>query len=75
MKEKDILLSVIIVTKNPGDDIYITLSSLLPLNNYNVEIIIKDNSDKQDISNLNEEFKFKNYQFFYSDIFLLYWDF
>lgn len=40
---------------------------MLPLNNYNVEIIIKDNSDKQDISNLNEEFKFKNYQFFYSE--------
>lgn len=63
MKKINFLLTVIVVTKNPGDDIYLTLSSLLPINNENVEIIIKDNSDKQDLSNLNNEFQFKNFTF------------
>lgn len=61
------LLSVIIVTRNPGDDIHLTLSSLLPLNHENIEIILKDNSDKEDLSNLNETYQFKNFKFIHRD--------
>lgn len=67
MKEEKFLLSVIIVTRNPGDDIYLTLSSLLAFDQDKVEIIIKDNSDKHDLSKLNEEFGFKNFKFIHRD--------
>lgn len=67
MKEEKFLLSVIIVTRNPGEDIYLTLSSLLAFDQDKVEIIIKDNSDKQDLSKLNEEFGFKNFTFIHRE--------
>lgn len=65
MKEEKFLLTVIIVTRNPGSDIYITLSSLMTLDQDKVEIIVKDNSDLQDLSRINDEFKFKNFKFFH----------
>lgn len=61
------LLSVIIVTKNPGEDLYLTLASLLPLNHPFVEIILKDNSDKEDLSAVNTVFQFSNFRFIRSE--------
>ena len=60
------LLTVIIVTKNPGDDLFLTLASLLPLNHPNVEIIVQDNSDKEDLSDINSVFIFENFSFIHS---------
>ena len=67
MKKKDILLSVIIVTRNPGDDIYLTLSSLLPLNRKNIEIVLKDNSDVEDLSSINDTYQFENFTFIHRE--------
>ncbi len=60
------LLSVIIVTKNPGTDLILTLASLLPLNQPDVEIILKDNSDEEDLSEVNTLYNFKNFSFIHS---------
>lgn len=60
-------LTVVIVTKNPGTDIYQTLSSVLPLNDSSVEILIKDNSDKQDLKEINKCFQFTNFRYVHSD--------
>lgn len=57
------LLSVIIVTKDPGNELFLTLSSLLPLNLDDVEIILKDNSSDEDISRINDHFQFENFLF------------
>jgi glycosyltransferase involved in cell wall biosynthesis len=62
-----LLLSVIIVTKNPGNDLYLTLASLGPLNLRSVEIILKDNSDKEDLSEINSLFQFLNFRFIHSE--------
>ncbi len=67
MKEEKFLLTVIIVTRNPGDDIYLTLASLLAFDQEKVEIIIKDNSDKEDLSKLNDEFGFKNFKYIHCE--------
>lgn len=67
MEEEKFLLSVIIVTRDPGDDIYLTLASLLAFDQDKVEVIIKDNSDKQDLSMLNDEFGFKNFTFIHRE--------
>lgn len=56
------LLTIVIVTKNPGTDIYTTLSSVLPLNDPSVEILIKDNSDHQNFEEINQCFKFTNFR-------------
>ena len=56
------LLSVIIVTKDPGNELFLTLSSLLPLNSDEIEIIVKDNSS-EDISRINDHFQFENFSF------------
>lgn len=55
------LLSVIIVTKNPGHDIYLTLASLKALDGEDVEILIKDNSDSKSLEDINSYFHFRNF--------------
>lgn len=57
------LLTVIIVTKNPGEDIYPTLSSLKYLDAPSVEILLKDNSSDKKLERINEVFHFKNFQY------------
>lgn len=61
------LLTVIIVTKNPGDDIYFTLSSLKMLDDSSVEIVIKDNSSHNVLKSVNEIFQFSNLRYIHSD--------
>lgn len=60
------LLTVVIVTKNPGSDIYATLASVLPLDDESVEILIKDNSDDTSIEKINDSFEFINFRYIYS---------
>jgi glycosyltransferase involved in cell wall biosynthesis len=62
-----LFLTVVIVTKNPGTDIYQTLSSVLPLNDASVEILIKDNSDHQNLKEINECFGFINFRYVHSN--------
>ena len=59
------LLTVVIVTKNPGHDIFATLSSVLPLNDASVEILVKDNSDDRSLEEINECFRFTNFKYVY----------
>jgi len=61
-----LLLTVVIVTKNPGLDIYATLASILPLNNDSVEVLIKDNSDDNILEKINRCFQFKNFRYVHS---------
>lgn len=61
------VLSVIIVTRNPGNDLHLTLSSLLPLDSEEVEIVVKDNSDKEDLSKINDFYRFRNFRFVHSE--------
>lgn len=63
MEKESLLLSIIIVTRNPGHDLHLTLNSLIPLNFGNVEIILKDFSDQEDLTNVNEFYGFKNFLF------------
>lgn len=60
------LLSVIIVTKNPGNDLLATLASLHDLNQADAEIIIKDNSDNRDLECINRQFGFQNFRYIHS---------
>lgn len=61
------LLTVIIVTKNPGNDIYPTLASLKNLDDSSVEILIKDNSDGKGLEGINEAFNFSNFRYIHQD--------
>lgn len=61
-----LLLTVIIVTKDPGDDIYPTLSSLRHLDDPSVEILIKDNSSDKKLEKVNEIFHFTNFRYIHS---------
>ena len=60
------LLTVVIVTKNPGSDIYATLASIMPLDDESVEVLIKDNSDDRSLEKMNECFRFTNFRYEYS---------
>lgn len=60
------LLTVVIVTKNPGSDIYATLASILPLDDESVEVLIKDNSDDRSLQDVNRCFQFTNFRFEHS---------
>ncbi|MDR9367043.1 MAG: glycosyltransferase [Balneolaceae bacterium] len=60
------LLTVVIVTKNPGSDIFATLASVLPLDDESVEILIKDNSDDTSIEEINGSFQFTNFRYVHS---------
>lgn len=60
------LLTVVIVTKNPGSDLYATLASLLPLDDNSVEILIKDNSDDRSLGEVNHFFQFTNFRYEHS---------
>lgn len=60
------LLTVVIVTKNPDSDIYATLASLLPLDDESVEILIKDNSDDHSLEEVNHFFQFSNFRYEHS---------
>lgn len=60
------LLTVIIVTKNPGVDIYPTLASLKCLDGPGTEILIKDNSSDRSIERINEMFGFQNLRYIHS---------
>lgn len=60
------LLTVIIVTKNPGIDIYPTLASLKCLDGPETEILIKDNSSDRSIEKLSEMFAFQNLRYIHS---------
>lgn len=60
------LLTVIIVTKNPGSDIYATLASILPLDDKSVEVLIKDNSDDESLRLINNCFQFQNFRYQHS---------
>lgn len=66
MKKESLLLSIIIVTRNPGHDIHLTLNSLLPLNSSDTEIIVKDFSDRENLSDLEKRYSFENFIFLYS---------
>lgn len=57
------LLTVVIVTKNPGSDIHATLASLMPLDGESVEILIKDNSDDNSLEKINQFFQFTNFKY------------
>ncbi|MDX1642077.1 MAG: glycosyltransferase [Balneolaceae bacterium] len=57
------LLTVIIVTKNPGNDIYPTLASLKKLDNPTVEILVKDNSSDKSLERINQAFNFTNFRY------------
>lgn len=61
------LLSVIIVTKNPGADLLATLASLSDLNTPETEIIIKDNSDNNDLETINRKFGYQNVRYIHSE--------
>lgn len=61
------LLTVIIVTKNPDENIYSTLSSLKKLDDASAEILIKDNSTEKNLEKLNEIFKFKNFRYIHCE--------
>lgn len=63
MEKQSLLLSVIIVTRNPGHDLHLTLNSLLPINHSKVEIILKDNSDLEDLSEVNNLYGFTNFTY------------
>ncbi len=60
------LLTVVIVTKNPGSDIYATLASLMTLDDETVEILIKDNSDNRSLEEINRCFQFTNFRYEHS---------
>jgi len=60
-----LLLSVIIVTKDPGNDLLSTLSSLKTLDNANVEIVIKDNSSNQNLKDVIKQFNYSNLKYIY----------
>lgn len=60
------LLTVVIVTKNPGSDIFATLASILPLNDESVEVLIKDNSDDDSLKEINRCFQFTNFRYEHS---------
>jgi glycosyltransferase involved in cell wall biosynthesis len=62
-----LLLTVIIVTKNPEEDIFFTLSSLKKLDQHNVEILIKDNSSHNELKSVNEIFEFSNLRYIHSE--------
>ncbi len=57
------LLSVIIVTKDPGNDLLSTLSSLQTLDKDNIEILIKDNSSNQNIRETIKHFNYSNLRY------------
>lgn len=61
------LLTVIIVTKNPGPDIYPTLASLRKLDDPSVEILIKDNSTDKSLKIINETFRFSNFRYVHQE--------
>lgn len=61
------LLTVIIVTKNPGHDIYPTLASLKNLDDSTVEILIKDNSADKKIEGIAGTFNFSNLRYLHQD--------
>ena len=63
MEKESLLLSIIIVTRNPGHDLHLTLNSLTPLNSPEVEIILKDNSDQEDLTDVNSFYEFENFLF------------
>lgn len=60
------LLTVVIVTKNPGSDIYATLASIMPLDDELVEVLIKDNSDDRSLKEINHSFHFTNFRYEHS---------
>lgn len=60
------LLTVVIVTKNPGSDIYATLASIMPLDDESVEVLIKDNSDDRSLEEINNSFQFINFRYEHS---------
>ena len=60
------LLTVVIVTKNPGSDIYSTLASAMPLDDESVEVLIKDNSDERSLEKVNHFFQFTNFRYVHS---------
>lgn len=61
------LLTVIIVTKNPGNDIYPTLASLKNLDDASVEILVKDNSSDKSLEKINDAFNFSNFRYVHQD--------
>ena len=61
------LLTVIIVTKNPGEDIYPTLASLKHLNDSSVEILLKDNSSDRELERVNESFDLPNFRYIHHE--------
>ncbi|WP_234571738.1 glycosyltransferase [Rhodohalobacter sp. 614A] len=66
------LLTVIIVTKNPGNDIYPTLASLKNLDDSSVEILVKDNSSDKSLSTINDAFHFSNFRYVHQSDFGVY---
>jgi glycosyltransferase involved in cell wall biosynthesis len=66
LNRNQLLLTVIIVTKNPGVDIYPTLASLKCLDDPGTEILIKDNSSDRSIESVNEMFAFQNLRYIHS---------
>lgn len=63
MEKESLLLSIVIVTRNPSYDLHLTLNSLSPLNCPDVEIILKDFSDQEDLTGVNDLYGFKNFLF------------
>lgn len=61
------LLTVIIVTKNPGVKIHSTLSSLQSLDDTKVEILMKDNSSDKKLARINEVFNFTNFRYIHAE--------
>lgn len=61
------LLTVIIVTKNPGEDIYPTLTSLKHLNDSSVEILLKDNSSDRELERVTQSFDLPNFRYIHQE--------